>query len=159
MTEPFAPIGRRLFLGALGAAALTPWRFLRAESGPTIEVFKSPTCGCCRLWVEHLQASGFAVKVEDVADLSQVKAIAGVPGHLAACHTALVEGYVVEGHAPALAIQRLLDERPEAQGIAVPGMPAGSPGMPDANPERYDVILFDAKEERVFMSFVETEPV
>jgi hypothetical protein len=151
-------VRRRIFLGAVAAIALTPALPLRAAEGDAIKVYKSPTCGCCSMWVEHLQASGFEVEAEDVADLDAVKRMVGVPGHLLACHTAMVEGYVVEGHTPAAAIEKLLAERPAIRGLAVPGMPAGSPGMPSPEPERYDVIAFGDGEDRVFMSFVETDP-
>ncbi len=85
--------------------------------------------------------------------------MAGVPDHLLACHTGIIESYVIEGHVPAAAIKKLLAERPAVQGLAVPGMPAGSPGMPSPTPERYDVIAFGAGRDRVFMSFIETDPV
>ncbi len=159
MPNPAATVSRRVVLGALGAAALLPRAPLLAAGAPVIEVYKSPACGCCRLWVEHLEAEGFATDVRDMDDLAQVKMIAGVPDHLAACHTALVDGLVIEGHVPASAIRRLLEERHDVRGLAVPGMPAGSPGMPDPNPERYDVIAFGRGDDRVYMSFVETEPV
>jgi hypothetical protein len=151
-------IGRRAFLGAVALLASAPALPLRAAGKVRVEVYKSAGCGCCSMWVQHLQASGFEVVAQDVDDLDAVKRMAGVPGHLAACHTALVEGYVVEGHTPAAAIQRLLAERPAIRGLAVPGMPAGSPGMPGPEPERYDVIAFGDGGERVFMSFVETAP-
>lgn len=150
---------RHFMLGALGSAVLLPWHLTNAYAQTSIDVYKSPSCGCCGLWMDHLTAYGFAAKVQDMDDLTQVKMIAGVPEHLTACHTALLEGYVIEGHVPALAIQRLLDERPDIRGLAVPGMPAGSPGMPDPNPERYDVIAFGQEGDRIFMSFLETEPV
>ena len=93
----------------------------------------------------HLRARGYPVKVEDVRDVTPIKRRHGVPERLESCHTALVEGYVVEGHVPADLIDRLLSERPRATGLAVPGMPAGSPGMesPGQAPERYQVLLFD----------------
>jgi hypothetical protein len=96
-------------------------------------------------WVGHLRASGYPVKVENVPDVTPIKRRYGVPARLEACHTALVEGYVVEGHVPADLIDRLLRERPRAVGLAVPGMPAGSPGMDSADqaPERYQVLIFD----------------
>ena len=151
-------IKRRTFLGAAAAIALAPALPVRAAGGVQIEVYKSPTCGCCSMWVEHLQTSGFEVTARDVADLDAIKRMAGVPQHLLACHTAMVEGYAVEGHTPAAAIEKLLAERPAIRGLAVPGMPAGSPGMPSPEPERYDVIAFGEGEDRVFMSFVETDP-
>lgn len=152
-------VRRRIFLGGMGAIALAPALPLRAAAATRIEVYKSPTCGCCSMWVEHLQASGFEVAAKDVADLDAIKRMAGVPQHLVACHTAMVDGYVVEGHVPAAAIEKLLAERPAVRGLAVPGMPAGSPGMPSPEPERYDVIAFGQDADRVFMSFIETEPV
>ncbi|QIK95380.1 DUF411 domain-containing protein [Sphingomonas sp. HDW15A] len=92
-------------------------------------VMKSPSCGCCGKWVEHVRAHGFDVKVVNVDDLMAVKKKAGIPDKLASCHTTIVGGYVVEGHVPAADIRKLLVQKPKAKGIAVPGMPAGSPGM------------------------------
>lgn len=116
------------------------------EKGPPVRmvVYKTPTCGCCKSWVEHVQAAGFQVEVHDMPDVTPVKNEHGLPQHLASCHTALVDGYVVEGHVPADVIRRLLAERPEVAGIAVPGMPAGSPGMevPGGRTDPYDVIAF-----------------
>jgi hypothetical protein len=116
----------------------------RAQSPRSVTVSKDPNCGCCVGWVEHLRSSGFTVEVRDVTDLGPVKARLGVPVDLGACHTAEVAGYVIEGHVPASAIQRLLRERPQAKGLAVPGMPVGSPGMevPGSPSEEYAVILF-----------------
>ena len=121
-----------------------------AESAPpsdtlTATVYKTPTCGCCRAWVDHLRAQGFRVETVDRDDLATAKAANGVPGELQSCHTATVGGYVVEGHVPAGDIRRLLAERPALAGIAVPGMPVGSPGMevPGTPAERYDVVSFD----------------
>jgi hypothetical protein len=113
------------------------------EAPPLMTVYKSPTCGCCAAWVEHLEASGFRVEVVDVEDLSAVKAQYGIPDSLSSCHTGVVGEYVVEGHVPAADVQRLLRERPEAGGLAVPGMPVGSPGMesPDGRTEPYEVLL------------------
>ena len=119
----------------------------RAPSDGTLRmtVHKTPTCGCCRAWVDHLRAQGFHVETVDRDDLTMVKAANGVPGGLQSCHTATVGGYVVEGHVPAGDIRRLLAERPAVAGIAVPGMPVGSPGMevPGTPTERYDVVSFD----------------
>ncbi len=106
-------------------------------------VYKSPTCGCCKGWVEHLRMNGHTVITKDMDDLDVIKKIAGVPERLQACHTAMVDGYIVEGHVPVADIQRLLTERPKAVGLAVPGMPAGAPGM-GGNPDRYNVMLFRA---------------
>lgn len=107
-----------------------------------ITVYKSPTCGCCKKWVEHLRDNGFDVTANDVADMAPHKHAAGVPPALASCHTAKVGGFVIEGHVPAADIRRLLRERPKVRGLAVPGMPAGSPGMEGRYTERYEVLSF-----------------
>lgn len=112
-----------------------------AEPG-TITVYKSPTCGCCEKWIEHLEAGGFAVEAIDVKNVGQIKKKHGIPAELSSCHTALVDGYVIEGHVPAEDVRRLLEERPEIAGLAVPEMPIGSPGMEGPNPEAYEVIAF-----------------
>lgn len=109
---------------------------------PAIVVYKTPTCGCCSGWVEHLRQAGFTVDARDVRDLMTVKRDAGVPVAMSSCHTAIVDGYVVEGHVPAEHIARMLAERPAIAGIAVPGMPIGSPGMEGPNPEPYQVLTF-----------------
>ena len=108
-----------------------------------VTVYKSPTCGCCKKWVRHLRDNGFKVTTHDVRDLRPIKAKHGVRPAIAACHTALVNGYVIEGHVPADVIKRLLIEKPRVAGIAVPGMPAGSPGMEGPRKERYHVLTFD----------------
>ena len=115
-----------------------------AADGTRMVVYKTPTCGCCRAWVDHVQAAGFAVEVRDMPDVAPVKHEHGLPGHLASCHTAIVDGYVVEGHVPADVIRRMLRERPQVAGIAVPGMPVGSPGMevPGGRKDPYDIIAF-----------------
>jgi hypothetical protein len=127
----------------------------RSQATQVVEVFKTPTCGCCSLWVEHLKASGFTTKVTDLTNLSPVKAQHQVPGNLQSCHTAVVDGYVIEGHVPAADIQRLLKERPNVAGLAVPGMPAGSPGMEaGGRVDRYDVVSFtDDGKTAVFASY------
>lgn len=107
-----------------------------------ITVYKSATCGCCKKWVSHLQDNGFTVKAINVANIRTIKKEQGVPEQLASCHTALVDGYVIEGHVPAAAIKRLLSERPKTKGIAVPGMPMGSPGMEGPHKDKYDVLTF-----------------
>lgn len=140
MNRWIVPVGIAVI--ALGAAAAIGYSTLRADA-PKVTVYKSPSCGCCGKWVDHLQASGFQVNVVDQQDLSAVKAAHGVASDLASCHTAIVEDYVVEGHVPADLIHRLLEERPQVAGLAVPGMPVGSPGMEGPNPQPYDVIAFD----------------
>jgi hypothetical protein len=108
-----------------------------------IVVHKNESCGCCHLWIEHLKERGFAVAVRDVVDLGGIKERVGVPHGMGSCHTARVGGYFIEGHVPAADIVRLLNERPDAKGLAVPGMPLGSPGMEVASGESqpYDVHL------------------
>ena len=109
-----------------------------------IHVYKSPTCGCCTKWIDHLKENGFEVISTNVPDVAPVKQANGVPASLGSCHTAIVEGYVIEGHVPASDITRLLAERPKIVGLAVPGMPSGSPGMEGPHPEKYDVLAFDS---------------
>jgi hypothetical protein len=132
---------RRTFLGIAVAAALVA---TKVAAVPVVEVYKSPTCGCCGKWVEHLRTSGFAVSVNNIPNMDTFRAKAGVPAALASCHTALVSGYVVEGHVPAADIRKLLAERPKALGLAVPGMPMGAPGMDAPHARGYDVLLFQA---------------
>lgn len=109
---------------------------------PLVTVYKSPTCGCCKAWAEYMEREGFRVETRDVADLRAVKDSLGVPTDLASCHTGTVEGYVVEGHVPAEPIRRMLDERPDVRGLAVPGMPIGSPGMEQGDRRQpYDVLV------------------
>jgi len=114
-----------------------------APSLPLVKVTKNPSCGCCKLWVEHLRGAGFQVEVNDVDNLNSVKQRVGLPYGMGSCHTAEVDGYFVEGHVPVDDIKRLLRERPQARGIAVPGMPVGSPGMesPSGQVQPYDVML------------------
>ncbi len=127
-----------------------------AQGRPAVDVYKDPGCGCCEKWVEHLKAQGFTTKTTNVADIDRVKAKYNVPASARSCHTALVGGYVIEGHVPAADVQRLLKERPAGVvGLAVPGMPIGSPGMEVAGMkgQPYDVLAFDkAGRTRVFAS-------
>jgi hypothetical protein len=127
-------------LAALGSmAAQRP-----AASGTVVDVYKTPTCGCCSQWVEHLKQNGFQVKTTNLDDLTALKAKHRVPARAQSCHTALVGGYVVEGHVPASDVQRLLKEKPQVAGIAVAGMPIGSPGMevPGVKPQFFQVMAF-----------------
>ncbi len=112
-----------------------------ASATPTVTVYKSPTCGCCTKWVEYMRRQGFRVKANDVIQMGVVKGERGIPRSLQSCHTSDVDGYVIEGHVPSDVIQDLLTKRPPVSGLAVPGMPAGSPGM-EGGRERYDVIAF-----------------
>ena len=118
-------------LTALGLFAFTQLQgdTATASASSVVQVYKTPTCGCCVKWVDYLRAEGFTVETTDVQDLNTIKARFGVPGAMSSCHTAVVGGYVVEGHVPAEDIRRLLAEEPDVAGIAVPGMPIGSPGM------------------------------
>lgn len=135
---------RAVALAAAGLVALAGAAF--AATGPgaaqRIEVWASATCACCVRWVEHMVAAGFDVTVHEVADMAPVKAANGVPGPLESCHTALVDGYVVEGHVPADDVKRLLAERPAARGLSAPGMPQDAPGMDMGTGEPYRVVLF-----------------
>lgn len=110
---------------------------------PPVKVYKSPTCGCCSKWVEHLKANGFQVAAFNVNEVMAHKYRLGVPPALGSCHTAEVDGYLVEGHVPAAEIKRLLKERPAARGLAVPAMPMGSPGMEGDRTDVYEVLLID----------------
>lgn len=143
---------RRTFLAGMALLTVSPMSALAAPSLPAITVSKDPNCGCCSGWVEHLLAAGFQTMANDVGDLPSVKARLGVPDELYSCHTAEIDGYVIEGHVPASAIRRLLVERPTATGLAVPGMPIGSPGMevPGAPNDTYDVVLFGPSLRRSF---------
>lgn len=133
----------------IGAAALLACS--QAAAAATLEVFKSPYCGCCSKWVEHVRAAGFTVNVTEVEDMANFGSQLGVPEKLRSCHTARAGKYLVEGHVPAADIKRLLKEKPDALGIAVPGMPAGSPGMEQSGAKQaYQTILFSSKGERVF---------
>ena len=112
---------------------------------PTILVYKTEGCGCCNGWVEHLRAAGFEVDARNVLDLMSVKRDAGVPVDHSSCHTGLVDGYVVEGHVPADIVKQMLAERPDIAGIAVPGMPIGSPGMEGRGARPYEVRAFTSQ--------------
>ena len=113
--------------------------------GPQVSVFKTRTCGCCAKWIEHLRANGFDVKVQEVDSTAEYQTKYGVPQNLRSCHTAVVQGYTIEGHVPAQEIYRLLKERPNVKGLAVPGMPVGSPGMESSSSQTYSVMIFDAE--------------
>jgi len=114
-----------------------------AEPSTSLTVYKSPSCGCCGGWVDHMKAAGFTVTTKDTDEMDTVKAMLGVPADMGSCHTATIDGYVVEGHVPADAVRRLLAEKPEAAGLAAPGMPMGSPGMDNGGAsEPYSVMLF-----------------
>lgn len=132
-------------VAGIGVAVVSGQQGKTATGKPSVAVFKSPTCGCCAKWNEHMTAAGYAVNSRDMTDMNAVKDEHRVPSPLRSCHTALVAGYVIEGHVPADVVARLLAERPAGVvGIAVPGMPAGSPGMesPDGFKTPYQVMAF-----------------
>ena len=131
--RPAALLGALLFFA--GAAA--------SEAPLTVKVYKSPTCGCCNAWIDHLKAQGFTVKAENRRDMERIKAENGIPTELRSCHTGFVGGYFVEGHVPAADLKRLLKEKPHVAGLSVPGMPIGSPGMEGPNPEPYAVFAVE----------------
>jgi hypothetical protein len=138
MNSRFELSRRRLLVAS--AAVLLAGPALAARD--VIEVYKSASCGCCTKWIEHLRANGFDVKAHDVDDITVSRARLGVPQALGSCHTGRVDRYLIEGHVPAKDIERLLRERPSAAGLAVPGMPRGSPGMEADVMDPYDVLLF-----------------
>jgi hypothetical protein len=152
---------RRSFLGlsaigALGAVTAGLPFAVQAAADKTrdLKVYKTPWCGCCVAWVDHMRAAGFTVTVEERDDLEPLKAYYGVTADLGSCHTGLIDGYVIEGHVPAAEVKRLLEERPEARGLAVPGMPIGSPGMEQGDrKDPYEVILFSDEARSVFARY------
>ena len=155
MKQPFL-WSRRKVLGVVAAGTVS-WPAL-AQS-PTVHVYRDPSCGCCGGWVDHIKQSGYAVAVEERTDLDPIKQRLGVPAELWACHTATVAGYAVEGHVPAHALARLLAERPALKGIAVPGMPIGSPGMEAGGREdQYEVIGFDGPRRVSFGRYRGSQP-
>lgn len=135
-------LSRRGLLPLAMSALLAP-AIGRAQGRPRIEVYKTPTCGCCGAWADHMERAGFPVSRHDLEVLDPIKTRAGVPAELESCHTAFVAGYALEGHVPLAAIEKLLAERPAGRGLAVPGMPIGSPGMESGNRrEPYTVWFF-----------------
>lgn len=167
-TEPVS--GRRTFLrefvGVAAALVVAPIvaRQLHAESAPAsanasstapvkIHVYKDKSCGCCKEWVKHMEKAGFAVTAEDSPNMEAIKKKLGVPTAMGSCHTAVVGDYLVEGHVPADIVQIMLKEKPAALGLAVPGMPQGSPGMEGPVKEKYNVMLFERSgKSRVYAS-------
>ena len=117
----------------------------QADDAAEITVYKTPTCGCCGKWVDHLRENGFSVVTKTLDNVAPVKSANNLPPGLESCHTGIVDGYVIEGHVPAEVIKRLLEEKPDILGIAVPGMPPGSPGMDVGYTEPYEILSFDAE--------------
>lgn len=151
------PTRRGLMIGAAQAftALALAGTAAATETLPKMIVTRDPNCGCCGNWVEHIKAAGFPVDVVQVDDVMPLKARLGVPEALMSCHTAEIGGYVIEGHVPAEAIKRLLVERPQAKGVAVAGMPVGSPGMevPGQLPQTYEVVIFSAGRQHAFARY------
>lgn len=148
-------MSQRHALAAVATALLLSSGPVLAASLPQVEVFKSPYCGCCGAWVDHMKAAGFQVKVTQVADTSASRKSLGLPDSLASCHSAKVGNYALEGHVPAAEVRRLVASKSNALGLAVPGMPASAPGM-DAPGRRdaYQVLLLDKKaNSTVFASY------
>lgn len=141
----------RLFTKSAVALVLSATSTLLLAA-PVIDVHRDPNCGCCSAWISHLEAYGFDVHDTKRRDMQAFKADKDVPARLASCHTATVDGYVIEGHVPAQDIHRLLVQRPDVHGLSVPGMPHGSPGMETGRVDNYAVIgwTLDGKEPRIF---------
>ena len=137
-------------------SSLISFAFLqKASAEPEMTVYKSPTCGCCGKWITHMEENGFKVKAVDMIEMNIVKEKYGITRNLASCHTAIIDGYYIEGHVPAADVKRLLAEKTDSKGLTVPGMPVGSPGMqvPGQAPEDYDVVIFSASRQHVFARY------
>lgn len=153
LIQPTFPVKKLLVvvfsLGLLAVASVLLFTNMDTAAAQTkVVVYKSPSCGCCAAWVDHMVDAGFEVEVHDTDDMNTVKAEHGVTRNVSSCHTALIDGYVLEGHVPAEDVTRLLAERPAVLGLAVPGMPIGSPGMEQGDPanyDDYDVVTFDGQ--------------
>lgn len=148
-------INRRAALLAIVAPAAFAVPAAWSQALPKVAVTKDPSCSCCQGWVTHLRRSGFQVEVREAADMQAVKTRLGVPDDITSCHTGEVAGYVLEGHVPAAEVKRLLTEKPKARGLAVSGMPSGSPGMEVANGslDTYEVILFGSEGRKMFARY------
>ena len=125
-----------------------------APKEPKITVYKDPSCGCCKSWIAHLIKHGYRVDAKDTPEMAEIKRTLGIPETLTSCHTAVVNGYLIEGHVPAADIAKLLKEKPKVAGLAVPGMPMGSPGMEGPRQQHYQVLSFDKNgKTKVFASY------
>ena len=142
---------RRAFISAAGSALLLAACGRSASAKGTLEVYKSSTCGCCRVWVSYMERHGYAVNAHNLYDVSPKKREYGVPSELESCHTARIGGYTVEGHIPAKVVDKLLAERPQIDGIAMPGMPDGSPGMPGAKRDTWTIYALKGGRYSVYM--------
>lgn len=149
---------KKLSIVTLSLALLGSLYYFQPQSKKSqtneVVVYQSRTCGCCKKWVSHLKDNGFNVKSEFVDDVAQLKAKMNVPLNLSSCHTAVVNGYIVEGHVPASAVKKLLSEAPAIKGLAVPGMPMGSPGMEGSYKENFNVLAFEGNgTAKIYMQF------
>ena len=153
MTDNQSLPSRRAFTGGIAFIAILAALPVFAQQRPKITIYKNPSCDCCQKWAEHLAAAGIATDLVNRGGVTALKTEWGVPAALHSCHTGKIDGYVIEGHVPAVAIKRLLSERPQAIGLAVPGMPIGSPGMEGGEPEAYDVVLFGKDGQKLFARF------
>lgn len=134
---------RRSFLIA-AAAAVVVRRNVFAETPPSVmTVYKDPNCGCCSKWIEHMSKNGFVITVRDVSSMDEIKKTMRVPAALQSCHTGVIDRYVIEGHVPADVVKKFIAAKPTAIGLAVPGMPSGSPGMEGGRVDKYDIVSFD----------------
>ena len=135
------------FFVAAGFSAVTTHEESKAKSKSvdktSVTLYKNPNCQCCSKWAAYMEENGFSVTQKETPQLAAIKDQYGVPASLGACHTAIIDGYVVEGHVPVEAVNDLLDEQPDKKGIALPGMPAGAPGMPEIKGASFEVFLFD----------------
>ena len=143
----------QLFLLRGAFAALLGLPTFAMAALPVIEVYKSASCGCCSEWIKHLESNGFTVRAKNVEMPAQYRKLAGIPDALGSCHTGIVHGYAIEGHVPASDIKRLLREKPQAKGLAVPAMPMGSPGMEGPRKDPYDVFLVKANGTTVYQHY------
>lgn len=144
--EEKSKINYKFIAGFVVIALLSVGGLLATQQGSSkadIVVYKSPTCGCCKDWITHLEENGFQVEVHDQNDVAAVKKELGVPLRLQSCHTATVDGYLIEGHVPADLISKMRSEKPMIKGLAVPGMPMGAPGMEGPRKDDYDIVAFD----------------
>lgn len=138
-----ALINRRLLIASAALFGVSSAACAQSSRGVALAIYKTPACGCCDAWVAHMREAGFLTTVHVVPDTGPIRASRGMPDALASCHTGLAGGYLIEGHVPAADVRRLLAQKPEAVGLAVPGMPMGSPGMETARTDRdpYDTLL------------------
>ena len=134
---------RRQFLVSAAALVATRRSLFAAPPPSVVTVYKDPNCGCCVKWIQHMSAAGFVVTVRDVNDMDEIKKTMRVPAALQSCHTGVVDRYVIEGHVPADVVKKFLAEKPALLGIAVPGMPMGSPGMEGGRVDKFDIVAFD----------------